>query len=181
MTRQSFSLTPFPASSIPPIAITGNLSRQNNVLALSYSLVGNLESILMPSPSAHPARKDELWKATCFEFFLALKDQPQYWEFNMSPSGDWNVYHMDTYRRVGFREETSIRWLQFEVKDEVEKLTLNVTVDLSPIIQAAQSLDVGITAVIQTRDGDETYWALVHPASQADFHLRESFTLALAG
>lgn len=99
----------------------------------------------------------------------------------MSPSGDWNVYRMDAYRRVGFSEETSIQRLQFEVRKEARLLTLSAAVDLSLIVQQSQSLDIGVTAVIQMKDGNETYWALAHPAPSADFHLRESFTLALAG
>jgi len=177
MNEQSFSLIPFPAPNLPDIAITGNVSRRNNLLALHYSLAGDIDGILLPSTSEHPSRKDDLWKATCFEFFLALRDQPEYWEFNMSPCGDWNVYHMDAYRRVGFREETSIQRLQFEVKREAGRFTLNAAVDLHPLVQQTQSLEIGITTIIQTKDGNETYWALAHPAPQADFHLRESFIL----
>lgn len=181
MTRRSFSLLPFPASNIPDIVIKGNISRQINLLTLHYSLTGNIGDILLPPPLVYPGRKDGLWKTTCFEFFLAIKGQSQYWEFNMSPSGDWNIYCMDAYRRSGFREETSIQQLQLEAQNEAGIFTLNVTVDLSPIIQQTQPVEIGITAVMQTKNGKETYWALVHPAPQPDFHLRESFILALAG
>jgi len=176
----SFSLTPFPAPNIPAIAITGRISLQNNLLALRYALDGNIEDIRLPPASLNPNRKDELWKSTCFECFLAIKDQPGYWEFNMSPSGDWSVYRMDAYRRMGFREETAISQLLVKCKKESEKCFLDVSVDLTPTIRHAQDLQMAIAAVIQTNDGAETYWALVHPASQADFHLRESFILALA-
>jgi hypothetical protein len=128
-----------------------------------------------------PSRKDELWKATCFEFFLAIKGQPGYWEFNLAPCGDWNVYRMDAYRRVGFREETAISRLHFEFKKESGGYSLDVSVDMASLIQPEQELQMAITAIIQTMDGIETYWALAHPASHADFHLRESFILALAG
>ena len=188
MTQQSFSLIPFPASNLPEITLTGTISRQNDFLAVSYILAGELNPIVLPTISARPSRRDELWKATCFEFFLAIKDQPQYWEFNLSPSGDWNVYRMDAYRRVGFRQEPSIQRLPFEVKracvepgrNEPEAFVLNASIDLNPLFRPEHRLDVGITAVIQTKDGGESYWALAHPAPQADFHLRESFTLALA-
>lgn len=171
------------------MTITGEIERVNNQLSVSYHVQADLENIMIPAPSTSPGRKDELWKATCFEFFLAVKGQSLYWEFNMSPSGDWNVYRMDAYRRVGFSEETSIQRLQFEVwnacversRNEAGILTLNAAADLSPLVQPTQSLEIGITAVIQTKDGYETYWALTHPAPYADFHLRESFTLALAG
>jgi len=182
MTEQSFLLIPFPARNIPEITITGHVSRHNNVLALHYSLTGNLEVVFLPPTTANPNRKDELWRTTCFEFFLAIRDQLQYWEFNISPSGDWNVYHMDAYRRIGFREETSLGQLEFNFGAEAGVLTLDVAVDLNPAgkaVQEAQSFDVGVTAIIHTNDGNETYWALAHPASQADFHLRESFILAL--
>ena len=180
MNRLSFSLVPFPASNIPNISITGEISLQNNITTLHYSLTGKIKDIFLPMTSANPSRKDELWKTTCFEFFLAIKDQPQYWEFNMSPAGNWNVYHMDAYRRNGFREEASIQQLQFEFAREANRFTLDAIVDLSPVILQARLLEVGITAIIQTTDGNVTYWALAHPALQADFHLRESFILGLA-
>lgn len=178
---QSFSLIPFPAPGIPEIAITGTISRQGNLFALHYSISGNVEEILLPPPAVHPSRRDELWKMTCFEFFLAIQGKPQYWEFNMSPSGDWNVYRMDAYRRIGFGEEMSIQRLPFEMAKGAGTWTVETTVDLTAILRADQAVDVGVTAIIQAKDGNETYWALTHPGAQADFHLREGFILALAG
>lgn len=180
MSRQLFSLISFPASKIPAITLTGAVARQSNVLALHYSLIGDIENIFLPQTSACPSRKDELWKTTCFEFFLAIKDQPHYWEFNLSPSGDWNIYHMDAYYRIGFREETSISQLPFKAEKETGAFALDMTVDLKPILLENVSLEIGVTAIIQTRDGDQTYWALAHPAPQPDFHRRESFILTLA-
>lgn len=181
MTERSFSLIAFPAPEIPDISITGEISLQKNVFHLGYSVTGKIEDVFLPPASVTSKRKDELWKTTCFEFFLAIKDQPQYWEFNMSPSGDWNVYHMEAYRRIGFREETSIQRLPFEVRSEAVEFHLDALVDLDPILPPGQLLEIGITAIIQTTDSYETYWALTHPAPFADFHLRESFILALAG
>ena len=181
MTEQLFALIPFDAPDIPAISISGKLSLQNHFLNLRYSLAGNTKSILLPPTSPLPRRKDELWKATCFEFFLAIRSQPGYWEFNMSPSGDWNVYWMDAYRRIGFREEQAIAELPFEFKTAVDGFFLDVALDLTSVIQHEEQFEMGITAIIQTKEGSETYWALAHPASYADFHLRESFTLSPAG
>jgi hypothetical protein len=180
MMERSFSLIPFPDPAVPDLAIKGEVVRRNNLLEIQYALHGKTEDILLPTLSVNPTRKQELWKATCLEFFLAVKDLPQYWEFNMSPSRDWNVYRMDAYRRIGFREETLIQQLQFDVQKHTNGFLLNATVDLNPIIQIEQILEVAVTAIIQTKEGGETYWALVHPRSQADFHRRESFTLAMA-
>ena len=179
MIEHSFSLIPFPASKIPAITITGRISRQDNRIALLYSLSGDTDDIFLPPPSGNPIRRDELWKTTCFEFFLAIKDQPQYWEFNFSPTGNWNIYRMDAYRRIGFREETSIQGLEFQMQPKADIIFLNAAIDLSPIAKETQLLDVSVTAIIQTKDNYQTYWALLHPAPQADFHLRESFVCSL--
>jgi hypothetical protein len=180
MNDHLFSLIPFPAPNVPDISINGKISLQNNTLNLNYGVTGKIEEILLPGASLNRSRKDDLWKMTCFEFFLAVKDQPQYWEFNMSPSGDWNVYHMDAYRRVGFREETSIQQLSFEIHKGTSEISLKTMVDLNLILPPNQLLEFGITAIIQAMDNTETYWALSHPAPFADFHLRESFILGLA-
>lgn len=179
MTEHSFSLIPFPDTNIPDLKIIGTISRRTNFLTIHCSLLGQTEEILFPEQSGQPAREDELWKATCFEFFLARPDQPQYWEFNMSPSGDWNVYQMDAYRRIGFREESLIERLSFTVQREPGCVSVDTAMDLNPIIPAEHPIQAGITSIIRTIDGRESYWALTHPNSQADFHLRESFIIAL--
>jgi hypothetical protein len=141
MTGQSFSLIPFSETNVPDISIQGKIHRQNNVLAIHYMVRGNIEDILLPSPSINPTRKEELWTTTCLEFFLAVKDSPEYWEFNFSPSGDWNIYHIDTYRRNGFREEMLIQRLQFEPHKNMSSFFLNAAVDLNSIIRVEQILE----------------------------------------
>lgn len=176
---QIFSLIPYSADNLPQVQITGEIERMENRLSVHYAVTGKINSILILTSSTFPSRRHDLWKATCFEFFLAVKDQPVYWEFNLSPSGDWNAYAMDAYRRIGFREETRIEAIQFKVENEAGGFGLRAEVDLNPLFGEEQILEAGITAVIQTRDRNESYWALVHPGSQADFHLRESFTVFL--
>jgi hypothetical protein len=180
MIERAFHLVPFPAPILPAIHITGSIALQDQVLDLTCLIEGAVEQVRLPEISLNPSRRDELWKGTCFEFFLATKARPEYWEFNMSPSGDWNVYRMDAYRRAGFREESAIQRLTFGVQKQPGLLELHVTVDLSPIVQPFESLEIGVAAVVQSNDGKPSYWALVHPEPQADFHLRESFILGLA-
>lgn len=181
MTEQAFSLIPFPTADFSDIEITGTVSLEDTLLAVHYALTGDIEEVMLPRISATPGRKDELWKTTCFEFFLALKAQSHYWEFNLSPSGDWNVYRMEAYRKVGFGVEPGISQLPFMTRKESSGYFLDLSVDLAPILERQQELEMAVTAVIQLKNGNETYWALTHPASQPDFHLRQSFILALAG
>ena len=174
--HKTFALIPYPAPEIPAIEITGTVTRQANILSIHYSVCGEIENILVPEPSTS-SRKDDLWKATCFEFFIAVKDQPHYWEFNMSPTSEWNVYAMDAYRQANMREELAFTQLPFEFRKTNEGISLDISVNLNPILQPDQVLQIGITTIIQTRDGNEIYWALAHPGVQTDFHLRESFVI----
>ena len=179
MIEHHFSLVPFPDLALPEINISGRIAREQGKLAIHYSLTGSSEEILFPTEASRPGRMDELWKATCFEFFLALQGQPQYWEFNLSPSGHWNVYRMDAYRRAGFRQEKLIDDVSFEIRRLEGCCAITASVDLSPIIKSDDPVQAGIASIIQTRDGHESYWALAHPNPHADFHSRESFILRL--
>lgn len=177
MTRQLFSLLPFSAQDASSLEISGTVERRNNQFSVRYTLAANVGEIFLPSSATNPSRKDELWRTTCFEFFIAVKDSPQYWEFNMSPSGDWNVYVMDAYRQVNMREETRIQQLQFKVHNDAEYLSLEAALDLSTIIAREKSIEAGISAVISSSYGKESYWALAHLHTKPDFHLRDSFVL----
>jgi hypothetical protein len=179
MMEHSFELTPFSAPEIPKIKITGSVVREENVLTIQYAVSGMMEKIRLPHLNPQPGRKTELWQTTCFEFFLAFPDQPQYWEFNISPSGDWNVYRMEAYRKISFQEEELISGLRLDIRRNVDCYRLEAVVDISPILIARKHLLMGIACILQNIDGHETYWALVHPSPQPDFHRREGFILAL--
>lgn len=172
-----FGLIPYPVGELPEIQIVGEVERNATRLSIHYDVRGEVAGILLPAP-ATPLRNDDLWRATCFEFFLALPGADGYWEFNMSPSGEWNVYRMDAYRQVNMREETRFHEMPFQFVTGTEH-RLDIEVDMSPIIKPEQAVQLGVTAIIQTADGSETYWALSHPGAHADFHLRPSFLLEL--
>ncbi len=63
-------LNPTSCEPISNLKITGNIARQANQFTIQYALVGDLKEVAIPTPSDTPARKHELWKDTCFEFFL---------------------------------------------------------------------------------------------------------------
>jgi len=176
---QNFKLVPYQMKILPHIEITGSIARVKNQLALHYEVSGDVDEIAIPVSSLSPTRRDDLWKVTCFEFFIVIKDQPGYWEFNISPSGDWNVYVMDAYRQVNMRTELAFTQLPFTLRKTDQSILLEIVVDLNSIIEPESNLQFGITAVIQTKDGNESYWALAHPGAQADFHLRDSFLIHL--
>lgn len=172
-----FTLLPF-SQTHPDISITGTVQRQENQLAIAFTLAGHLDQVRMPTPSPKPTRQYDLWEATCFEFFLGQPHQDAYWEFNLSPSGDWNVFHLETYRQ-GLQEETALETLPYQVQQNTSSLTLALTLNLNCLIAAHQPLDMGICAVVQSPKPDLTYWAITHKGQQADFHRRDSFRLQI--
>ncbi|MEH2452200.1 DOMON-like domain-containing protein [Nostoc sp.] len=179
MNDQTFSLQPFPSTkSLPNLKIAGNIARNGNKLAIRYMLEGDLKEIAIALPSNTRSRKYELWKNTCFEFFVSIKDSLRYWEFNLSPAGYWNVYRFDAYRQ-GMQEETAFTILPFSVQNQADGIALVLEVDLNKIVSAEQEIEVAITTVIKHRDGEVTYWALTHRGAEADFHLRDSFIVEL--
>ncbi|WP_017655804.1 DOMON-like domain-containing protein [Fortiea contorta] len=179
MNSQPFFLKPFFASeSLPTVNITGNIARTDNHLAIEYTISGDLKEIIIASPTDTPTRKHELWENTCFEFFLGVKNSTQYWEFNFSPSGDWNVYRFDDYRQ-GMREETAWTQLPFSVQNLADSLAIALQINLNQILSPTQAIEVAITTVIQHKDSKITYFALTHQGAEPDFHRRDSFTIEL--
>jgi hypothetical protein len=178
MKTQSFTLQPFPGLELPSVEISGALTRQGGFLAIRYLLQGDLIDVEVPAPSDPAARRIGLWEKTCLEFFLARVDSPGYWEFNLSPSGDWNVYRFEVYRQ-GLFEEPVFTALPFSVRRQPARLELDLEFDLGPIIPAGQDLEAAVSAVIKSREGGETFWALTHPAQVPDFHHRDGFILKL--
>ncbi len=171
----SFKLTPYPALRLPNLEISGAVEQTGPRFSIRYVVTGEVQAVFMPEPAVTPARQHDLWKTTCFEFFLAPQGEPRYWEFNLSPAGHWNIYAMDAYRQVNMREEKSMTQPEFNFQKTEAGLSVVANADLSPILPQEARLDIGITAVIHTVNGHESFWALAHPGPQADFHLRESF------
>jgi hypothetical protein len=181
MNPLEFVLQPHPGiASLPGIKINGSLVRQDNRFSIGFRLSGSLSEIEIPGPSASPNRRIGLWEATCFEFFMALQQSPRYWEFNLSPSGAWNVFRFETYRQQELEEERAFPALPFRVStDAVNNLSLDLQFDLGSIIQPDQALEVAISSVIRTKEGQETLWALTHPGPTADFHHRDGFIIRI--
>lgn len=171
-----FLLKPFSSPSID-LTITGSVERHRHYLMIRYDLRGDLTAIVIPIP-APTLRQHNLWKTTCFEFFLGVKDSERYWEFNLSPAGHWNVYRFDAYRQ-GMQEERAITALPVDVQQTSDRLMLTIALNLDQLELAEQGLDVAIASVIESKSGEITYWALTHPELEADFHCRDSFLLQL--
>jgi hypothetical protein len=174
-----FKLRPFSTDvSLPAIEITGKIERHDRLFSIEYHLQGNLATVIIPSAHPAPSRKFALWESTCFEFFIGVPGNANYWEFNLSPAGDWNVFALDDYRQ-GLQNELAFTSLPLSIDRFANSLVLKSTVDLSKIIPTTQELELSVTTVIESSQHDLSYWALTHPDTVADFHRRDSFILKI--
>jgi hypothetical protein len=182
-----FTLVPFTSEiSLPQIELSGWIDRNEELLSIEYHLQGDLNLVTIDPLAIAPSRQPELWQDTCFEFFIGVPGDRNYWEFNLSPSGDWNVFQLDDYR-LGLREEAAFSSLPFSVKRQANSLVLRLKFDLSKIISIdslserlrQRDLEISVTTVIKSTQDEISYWALTHKGKEADFHLRDSFILKI--
>ena len=173
------ALTPFDAASAPPgLGVTAGLRRSRGLMTVLYRVQGG-GCLRIPAPADVPQRADRLWEHTCLEAFLAPAGGPGYWELDLSPSGDWNLYRFAGYRD-GMEVERRVPSLTgFRAGREGDGLRVEATLDLGAVPELAGDLDVGLAAVLEAADGTTSYWGLLHVAAQPDFHRRESFVVAL--
>jgi hypothetical protein len=177
----NFQLQPFATNDqLPAIEISGMVNRQDGFLAIEYQLVGDLTSLAIPVPAADPTRKFHLWEATCFEFFVGIPGDRNYWEFNLAPAGDWNIFHLDDYRQ-GLKDEAAFTSLPFRVEQQQNSFSLALEFNLDRIIARQQPIEVSVTTVIQSVQGEMSYWALTHNGTEADFHRRDGFIISWKG
>jgi hypothetical protein len=175
--KQSFTLQPFEPDDLV-LSIDGSVEYQQGLLELHYSLHGDLAQILFPAAVDSPERKFALWEATCLEFFVAIVGHTDYWEFNLAPNGNWQVFHLNDYRE-GLKDEAAINHLPFVVQRDDQGLKLDLSIDLTCLFPPDTKLEMAITAVIQAATSEYSYWAVKHGGEEADFHHRADFVIKL--
>jgi hypothetical protein len=175
---QSFQLLPFNPPAPPAINLTGQIQRHGSQLQIHYELTGPWQQVQIPPPQPAPTRQYGLWETTCFEFFLGRPGDLSYWEFNLSPNGNWNVYQLENYRQ-GLAVCAAVTTLPLQVNAAPSRFTLSASVDLAPLVEDKQPLELSVTAVLALLSGETSYWAIAHTGPEADFHRRDSFVLNL--
>jgi hypothetical protein len=146
-------------------------------LHLQYEVTGELSALNIPARQA-PCAVDGLWQQTCFEAFIAVNGEERYYEFNFSPSSAWAAYAFSAYRKRSawtIKKAPIIKCTQ--TKASLVMDVLIAAVDL-PLKRAEQSFQLGLTAVIETNEGELSYWALQHSDSEPDFHQGKHFILS---
>ena len=152
------------------------VDRISDGLKLRFEVIGAVPDIKLP-PAGRRERRDELWKQTCFEAFLTSDDFSGYLEFNFAPNGDWAAYQFESYRDGGSNLTMDAPDIQTDRASD--RLAVTATIARLPKDLLSGQIRLGPAAILQTHQGDRSYWALAHPAARPDFHRPENFKINL--
>lgn len=148
------------------------------VLKFEFVVVGDVASIKIPEAGLG-IRADKLWQTTCFEAFLRSVDEPGYLELNFSPSKDFASYRFDQYRD-GMAPAIDMPDAEIFVESDGAHRFALVAFQEIDNAMLDRGLNVGLSSVIELKDGTKSYWALQHPPGPPDFHHKDCFALKLA-
>lgn len=143
------------------------------IVDIAYELKGNIAEIVIPDIKTNPERLNKLWEQTCFEFFIGEKSKNNYYEVNLSPSKDWNVFAFDDYRK-GKRDEIAVKQVKITIKKTNKTFKLSTSLDFSELINSKEIM-LGISAMIYKKSEKKQYWAIKHSGDKPDFHTKEHY------
>ena len=158
------------------LGVEAVVQRADDVLTLQYTATGDAVALAVPVPVS-AQRRDELWRHTCAELFVAVPGDTAYCEFNFSPSGAWAAYRFEGYR-AGMQPLLCVP-PAIEVWHDVNTLRMSVQCFLPMPWSSAAVLQMGLTMVLEDQHGQCSYWALNHSGDKPDFHRRDSFVWEL--
>ncbi|MFM7800430.1 MAG: DOMON-like domain-containing protein [Planctomycetota bacterium] len=177
----SFALQPHPRTPVPPAWRVDVATRWSaRGLVAEYTLAVPAGRLALPPRSTVPAARDFLWKRTCGELFVGVRGEPGYIEFNFSPSGDWASYAFDGYRqnsrdRPWRGPQPEVRIVQHEDATRLVALVPHEAFHCLLRGDVMPPLEAAFTLVLEDRQGALSYWSIVHPRAEPEFHDRAGF------
>ena len=129
---------------------------------------------VIPEP-AESERAEDLWQTTCFETFLRDVGAEGYREWNFAPSTQWAAYDFTGYRDG--RSEAEVAPPYIRTEDNLTWWGLGASI----AVPADTEWQLGLSAILEEKDGTKSYWALSHPeGDKPDFHDPVCFAARLA-
>lgn len=129
---------------------------------------------VIPEAVEEAGRAENLWETTCFEAFLRTPAEQPYREWNFAPSGNWAAYDFTSHRDG--RTEPDVAAPYIRVEDNLTWFAVGATI----AVPARKPFELGLSAILEEKDGTKSYWALAHPeGDKPDFHDAACFTAHL--
>ena len=159
-----------PYGNIDDINVEVIFHLQENKLFISFTVKGKVDEYYFPATSK-PQRANELWKATCFELFLADSKAETYYELNFSSSLAWNFYALKHYRA----EVSEVKLLNdpiIQVFEENESFKIELELEGFDF----SKFDIcNLTCILLTKENERTFWSSKKMDEKPDFHDRKYF------
>jgi hypothetical protein len=174
-----FNLVPHPATpSSEPLkvwAIVDHAASLGSVASTNIWFgVGAPAARFVIPEAVEPARAEDLWQTTCFEAFLRIPGFDSYREWNFAPSGAWAAYDFERHREG--RTDADVAAPYVRVEDNLTWWALGATIP----VDADAVWALGLSAILEEKDGTKSYWALAHPPGEKpDFHAADCFAASL--
>ena len=175
-----FTLQPHPATppAGPPFKVWATVDHIASLGAVATTNiwfgVGAPAERFVIREMSEPWRGEELWRTTCFEAFLRPVGAETYREWNFAPAGNWAAYDFSGRREGMTRAEVgSPPYIRME--DNFTWWTVGATI----AADAGQQWQLGLSAILEEKDGPKSYWALAHPPGEPDFHHPDCFAAQL--
>ena len=165
----------FPSRAITSISVEA-IRSWDNFLKLSFHVAGAVDEVRRRAIDGPTTRADRLWEHSCFEAFVGSTAAPGYLEFNFTPI-QWAAYAFDGYRDGVRNIPNVLHWGALQLGDE--SALAKTTISVSALDDDAE-WRLGLSAIIEAKDGSKSYWALAHAPGKPDFHNADCFVARLA-
>jgi hypothetical protein len=150
--------------------------RSATQLQLVYRVSGDMTQLRVPV-ALTVERRDELWRHTCAEAFIAVPEHAAYAEFNLAPSCCWAAYEFSNYRQD--MRPATVPTPVISVSQSARLLEIAALVSLPEQFTDTARLQMSLTMVIEDQAGRYSNWAAHDTTAKPDFHHRDSFVISI--
>ena len=157
-----------PYSQKTELTIESTLTFDSNKIFLHFKITGILKNYQFPKRDKFK-RADELWKATCFELFLANSKIQSYYEINISPTLHWNIYRLAKYRAEPKELMVSNEPL-IELREDKKHYEIDFELECKEL-DLAEFDQYNLAVILLNRENEREFWTVNPVGESPDFHV----------
>ncbi len=156
----------------PKLCIESSVTLSQGKISLHFKIIGTLKNYQFPQRDK-PKRANELWKATCFELFLANSKTKTYYEINISAILHWNIYRLETYRAEP--KELIVSSKPFiMVKEDEQSYEIDFELECKEL-DLTEFDQYNLAVILLNKQNERDFWAVNPVGDSLDFHDRGGF------